>query len=154
MWPRHTPSRTPAKVLLSHFASLARSLFETPAIWPTAFLQREQGIQIKPFVACRHGSLHNSQIPTTKPQCCMEFHSLAERTLFAINMHRAHASTGVEPMPHRRLTVLAISQVDYQTALSAWWAYISEITLSDVQNRGALYYIRDAYFEWAYIFQK
>jgi hypothetical protein len=81
---RHAPSRTAAQLLLSHFASLASSLIEMPAIWTIAFLQREQGIQNKPVVATRHGSLNISQIPITEPHCCMVFHSLAERTLFAI----------------------------------------------------------------------
>jgi hypothetical protein len=38
---------------------------------------------------------------------------------FLHRMHTAHASTGIEPIPHQCLTVLANRQVDYQTALPA-----------------------------------
>jgi len=56
------------------------------------FLQREQGIQIKPVVASRHRSLHVSQTPITKPQCCMESRPLVDNALTFCNcLHTAHA---------------------------------------------------------------
>jgi hypothetical protein len=39
-------------------------------------------------------------------------------------MHSAHASTGIEPIPHQCLTVLANRQAVYQTALPAWYIFL------------------------------
>jgi hypothetical protein len=77
-----------------------------------------------PDQTCRGESMQRtlriSQIPITKHQCCMEFLP-RQSAHFLHRMHTAHASTGIEPIPHQCLTVLANRQADYQTALPAWF---------------------------------